>query len=133
QGGTAPAHAFASYMKTAVAGRPVEQFETEVTLPEWQIEPDEEAYGTPDNSVYVDEDGNPIPRGEIEPEVVPAPGRDEEEEQAIDQDWLDRMTGRNAPPREQPLPSRQQPQERAPAREQYREPAPRFQESRPYE
>ena len=60
QGGRAPAQAFAQYMKVAVAKRPVEQFETEVTLPEWQLEPDEESYfGQPDDGVTaVDADGN---------------------------------------------------------------------------
>ncbi|MBZ6381667.1 transglycosylase domain-containing protein [Sphingomonas sanguinis] len=62
-GGTAPAKAFADYMKIAVANRPIEQFETQVTLPEWQLEPDEESYfGEPDNGVAaVDADGNPLP------------------------------------------------------------------------
>ncbi len=61
QGGTAPARAFAAFMKVAVAKRPVEPFDTEVTLPEWQLEPDEEAYfGTPDEGAFVDGDGNPI-------------------------------------------------------------------------
>lgn len=61
QGGTAPARAFAAFMKVAVAKRPVEQFDTAVTLPEWQLEPDEEAYfGTPNNDSLVDGDGNPI-------------------------------------------------------------------------
>ncbi len=62
QGGTAPARAFAQFMKSAVSGRKVEQFDTEVTLPEWQLEPDEEAYfGDPDNGQFVDEDGNLYP------------------------------------------------------------------------
>jgi penicillin-binding protein 1A len=61
QGGTAPARAFAAFMKVATAKRPVEQFDTEVTLPEWQLEPDEEAYfGKPDEGAFVDGDGNPI-------------------------------------------------------------------------
>jgi len=62
-GGTAPAKAFADYMKVAVANRPIEQFETQVTLPEWQLEPDEESYfGQPDDGVTaVDADGNPLP------------------------------------------------------------------------
>jgi penicillin-binding protein 1A len=61
QGGTAPARAFAAFMKVATAKRPVEQFDTEVTLPEWQLEPDEEAYfGRPDEGGFVDADGNPI-------------------------------------------------------------------------
>jgi penicillin-binding protein 1A len=36
QGGTAPARAFAQFMKAAVAKRPIEPFETELTLPDWQ-------------------------------------------------------------------------------------------------
>ena len=45
QGGTAPARAFADFMGVAVANRPVEQFETEVPMPDWQLEPDEEGWG----------------------------------------------------------------------------------------
>src|SRR3546814_16827490 len=41
QGGRAPARAFADYMRVAVARRPVEQFDTEVVLPEWQLEDEE--------------------------------------------------------------------------------------------
>src|SRR3546814_10646027 len=37
-GGHAPARAWHDYMIKAVAGRPVEQFDTQVTLPEWQLE-----------------------------------------------------------------------------------------------
>jgi penicillin-binding protein 1A len=44
QGGRAPATAFAAFMSQAVAARPVEKFETDVTLPEWLLESDEEAY-----------------------------------------------------------------------------------------
>ena len=66
QGGTAPARAFASYMKIAVAGRPVEKFETDATMPAWQLEPDDEVLlsGSPDDYRYVDEQGNlvdPLP------------------------------------------------------------------------
>ncbi len=58
QGGRAPARAFAQFMTVAVAKRPVENFQTEVTLPEWQLEPDEEAYfGNADNGSFVDENG----------------------------------------------------------------------------
>ena len=60
-GGTAPAKAFAAYMKVAVAARPVEQFDTKVTLPEFQLEPDQESYfGEADNGLFVDENGNPV-------------------------------------------------------------------------
>jgi penicillin-binding protein 1A len=120
-GGTAPARAFAQFMTKAVAKRPVEQFETEVTLPEWQEEPDEESYfGQPDNTVFVDEDGNPVgtsrPQDEFAPdppgfgierpvpdyerpqvmpqrEPPPQPGEDR-----LDQEWIDRVTGREPPP-----------------------------------
>ena len=60
QGGRAPARAFADFMKVAVAKRPVEQFETEVTLPEFQIEPDDEAFfGMPDERLF-NPDGTPV-------------------------------------------------------------------------
>ena len=59
QGGTAPARAFAAYMKVAVAKRPVEQFDTNLKLPEWKLEPDEEhLYGDPSEYYYVDDQGN---------------------------------------------------------------------------
>jgi penicillin-binding protein 1A len=64
-GGRAPAHAFADYMKEAVATRPVEQFDTQVTLPEWQLEPDDEAYyGQPDSGVpTIDANGQQVQPG----------------------------------------------------------------------
>jgi penicillin-binding protein 1A len=105
QGGTAPARAFASFMTKAVAKRPVEQFETKVTLPEWQLEPEGNAYyAAPDNSVFVDEDGNPV-AAEPGAEAPPAEGEDR-----LDQDWIDRMTG-NRPPPGQPAPQRLPPRE----------------------
>jgi penicillin-binding protein 1A len=61
QGGTAPAKAFAAYMRVAVAGRPVEQFETQLKLPSWQLEPDDEAqFASPDTYSYIDDQGNMI-------------------------------------------------------------------------
>ena len=63
-GGHAPARAFADYMKVAVSTRPVEQFQTDVKLPEWQLEPDDEAMqGSPDDYYYVDENGNVVHPG----------------------------------------------------------------------
>jgi penicillin-binding protein 1A len=65
QGGTAPARAFHDFMVSAVARRPVEQFETEVPIPDWQLEPGEEMWGLPpvENGIapLVDADGNPLP------------------------------------------------------------------------
>jgi penicillin-binding protein 1A len=65
QGGTAPARAFHDFMTVAVANRPVEQFETQVPLPDWQLTPEEETFG--DTAIdlngmapMVDENGMPI-------------------------------------------------------------------------
>lgn len=135
QGGRAPAQAFAAFMKRAVASRPVEQFDTQVTLPEWQLEPDEEAYfGQPDvdpnagTGGYVDADGNPIdppPALDSGPSEREDPGRgtavDTRQppiteadrprpvpEQRLDREWLDRAVG--APPRPAPSPTPPNPQ-----------------------
>nr|WP_165328635.1 PBP1A family penicillin-binding protein [Sphingosinithalassobacter tenebrarum] len=99
-GGRAPAQAFASFMRRAVARRPVEQFDTEVTLPEWQLEPDERSwYYGPDNGVFVDEDGNPIDPGDP---YYDERGGDRTGEEELDQSWIDRMIGRD---REDPQPT----------------------------
>ncbi len=109
-GGRAPARAFAQFMRAAVARRPIEQFETEVTLPEWQLEPDEESYfGAPDNTMFVDENGNPFAVGEEAPATAPAPPEfdprpappepAEGSPERMDQDWIDRATGRDDRPR----------------------------------
>jgi penicillin-binding protein 1A len=65
QGGTAPARAFHDFMSIAVANRPVETFETQVPIPDWQLTPEEEMYGDQaldENSMQpmVDENGMPI-------------------------------------------------------------------------
>ncbi len=111
-GGTAPARAWAAYMKPATASRPIEQFETQVTLPEWQLEPDEETYfGQPDGDAggqMVDEDGNPIPQPSIdeqqqqqraEDQGVRPPAADAPPAQQLD-DLIDRVTGRDGQPRD---------------------------------
>lgn len=104
-GGRAPARAFASYMKAATASRPVEQFETEVTLPEWQLEPDEEAFGAPDNGMMVDENGLPLgPPVDAEdaPSAQPSTTGQGEAPQRIDQGWIDEVLGRSERPAQQP-------------------------------
>lgn len=111
-GGTAPARAWHDFMIKAVANRPIEQFETQVTLPEAQLEPDAESYyGGPDNGLFVDPDGNPVTGGipgagpgdrqpprsehlEIDDDgnpIIPSP-----QPERLDQDWIDRVTGRDA-------------------------------------
>jgi penicillin-binding protein 1A len=99
QGGTAPARAFADFMRVAVANRPVEQFETEVPMPDWQLEPDEEAWGLPyeqEGGLLVDENGMAIspPVDPLAP--VPAPGQPG----GPDQTELDRIFASPPPPRE---------------------------------
>jgi penicillin-binding protein 1A len=64
QGGTAPARAFAAYMRYAVKDRPVEEFDTDLQLPEWQLEPDDEyMLGDPEDYYFIDEQGNLIEPG----------------------------------------------------------------------
>ncbi|MBY0300160.1 transglycosylase domain-containing protein [Sphingomonas ginsenosidimutans] len=142
-GGTAPARAFAQFMKAAVAGRPIEQFDTQVTLPEAQLEPDAESYyGAPDNMSFVDDDGNPLPvdaprapagdpdyypdrpggppppAGIQQPLQGPQRPRDDLAPpdtggERLDQDWLDRVTGQGVPRRD---PGRAQPPRESPDR-----------------
>ncbi|MCA1662457.1 MAG: PBP1A family penicillin-binding protein [Novosphingobium sp.] len=119
QGGTAPARAFAAYMRYAVARRPVEKFDTELKLPEWQLEPDDEAYyGDPDDYYYVDDQGNLIEPGRpLEIPGDPMIPRDTDDEppppggglpptapppQAAGDDFLDQATGRGAPDPQRP-------------------------------
>ncbi|MEG3149359.1 PBP1A family penicillin-binding protein [Sphingomonas sp. ZT3P38] len=115
QGGTAPARAFAAFMKPAVASRPIEQFETQVTLPEWELEPDQESYfGEPDNGLFVDADGNPVEPGavrqadpgtpRVDPDGNPMP-QDEERApppERLDQEWMDQVLGRTPRPARSP-------------------------------
>ncbi len=69
-GGTAPARAFAQYMRYAVAKRPVEKFDTDLKLPDWQLEPDDEQLqGNPDDYYYTDDQGNMIPGGQGQGQV----------------------------------------------------------------
>jgi len=99
-GGTAPARAWAAFMKPATAKRPIEQFQTQVTLPEWQLEPDEESYfGEPGNETEgVTVDGQPIAPGAEQPGVAPdaqvPPAGDEDRPTRLD-DLLDRVVGRD--------------------------------------
>ena len=92
QGGTAPARAFHDFMVVAVANRPVEQFDTQVPLPDWQLLPEEEFldFGNTDMNAMapmVDENGMPtgIPPGyqqvppgpQVNPDGTGDPGQQE--------------------------------------------------------
>ena len=112
-GGHAPARAFADYMKVAVAKRPVEEFDTKLQLPEWQLEPDDEyLQGNPDDYYYIDENGNLVEPGGTRPDdqpryddgsVGPGPGPgapqvpDYGPPPAASDDFLNRATGENRP------------------------------------
>lgn len=75
QGGTAPARAFHDFMTVAVATRPVEQFETQVPMPDWQLTPEEQMYGdqaVDSNSMQPMVDENGMPLGAPQPQL-PAP------------------------------------------------------------
>ncbi len=129
QGGTAPARAFAAYMRYAVAKRPVEEFDTELKLPDWQLEPDDELLqGDPEDYYFIDEQGNLVERGrpaeddpgnpgdaalrrdqpdfgaEEEYEDAPPRGRIGDMDQAASDDFLNQATGSSRPP---PAPTRQ--------------------------
>jgi penicillin-binding protein 1A len=123
QGGTAPARAFSDFMKVAVAKRPVEQFETQAPLPDWQLEPDEEAWGMELNETapLVDADGNPIGVEVVRPSDpnAPPPG-----EGQVDQQWLDEVLRRNPENRPQPEPAQRQPRQQPPVQPSDRAPDP---------
>src|SRR6059058_5166566 len=106
QGGTAPARAFHDFMSVAVASRPVEQFETQVPMPDWELTPEEEMYGDQaidanDMQPMVDENGMPIGTPPPEPgypqqqPMVRPDGTGEPTQQQLDQAF---------PPQQQPPP-----------------------------
>jgi penicillin-binding protein 1A len=116
QGGTAPARAFAAYMRAATAKRPPEKFQTDLKLPTQQLEPDDETLqnstdgyfsvdpnGTISNHPGAGAAGGDMPampqRNRDDTQVVP-----DEAGQAANDEFLDRATGRppGAPRRKPP-------------------------------
>jgi penicillin-binding protein 1A len=125
QGGTAPARAFHDFMGVAVANRPVEQFQTQVPMPDWQLSPEEEMYGDQPvdandmGPMMVDENGMPIgtpPPGDqgyppqqqpmINPDGTGAPTQQE-----LDQAFPPQQPAVRRPPG---YPAQPQPQQRQP-------------------
>jgi penicillin-binding protein 1A len=113
QGGRAPASAFHDHMVRAVASRPVEAFDTQVTLPNWQVEGEEGNWtGEPDDFLLVDPDGNPLAEGSGPPsrddvtvrEERPEPEVVAPEGEQLNEEWLDRVTRRPPPPPRDPPP-----------------------------
>ncbi len=106
QGGRAPAQAFASYMRYAVKSRPVEEFDVTLELPEWQLEPDQEAlFGEPDDYYYIDEQGNMVEPGRRDPDGEPFDiegERGPNAPPAASQDFLEEATGGTLPQNQRP-------------------------------
>nr|WP_051531079.1 PBP1A family penicillin-binding protein [Sphingomonas sp. URHD0057] len=127
QGGTAPARAFHDFMTIAVANRPVEQFETQVPIPDWQLTPEEEMFGdmaVDANAIQpmVDENGMPIgmpPADQGLPQQQPMvrpDGTGEPSQQELDQAFPPQQRPANQyPSRPQPPPQPRQPDPLAPA------------------
>ncbi len=71
-GGRAPARAFADFMAQAVATRPIVPFQTQVTLPDSAIEPDDEAYygSQPDGGIPTLDDNGQV----VAPQRAPDDG-----------------------------------------------------------
>jgi penicillin-binding protein 1A len=92
QGGTAPARAWAMFMRTAVAKRPVEEFDTDVTFPE-RLEDEEALMDEEGQEILLDENGNPIER--------PLPGdaggfpQEAIEPEVPNEEWIDQALGRS--------------------------------------
>jgi penicillin-binding protein 1A len=144
-GGTAPARAFHDFMAVAVASRPVEQFQTQVPMPDWQLEPEEQYPGDEyldfNMAPLLDEYGNPIgpqpqgyPPGTYPPQGYPQqqqlPQQQQQQQNGpLTQQWLDNVlgTGRDRQPQRQPgqqVPPTMQPQpEQQQPRPQPRQPA----------
>jgi penicillin-binding protein 1A len=120
QGGTAPARAFHDFMSVAVANRPVEQFQTQVPMPDWQLTPEEQIYGDQpvdmnDMGPMVDENGLPIgtPRDQVYPPSQ-QPMVNPEGTGAPSQQDLDQAFPPQQPPTRRPSPYPPQPQPRYP-------------------
>jgi penicillin-binding protein 1A len=79
-------------MKAAVAKRPVEQFNTDVTFPE-RLEDEEALMGEDGQEILLDENGNPID----EPLPGDAGGVPQEaiEPETPDEEWIDQALGRS--------------------------------------
>jgi penicillin-binding protein 1A len=91
QGGTAPAQAWAAYMRVAVSKRPVETFDTDVTFPE-RLEGEEGIEGE-GSEILVDENGMPI-EGAPQGDAGGVPQEMTEPEQ-LDEAWIDEALGRS--------------------------------------
>ncbi|MEM7689506.1 MAG: PBP1A family penicillin-binding protein [Pseudomonadota bacterium] len=118
QGGRAPAQAFAAFMRYAVKDRADVPFDTELNLPDWMLEQDEEyLYGEPDEYYYIDEQGNLVEPGrtQFEEAFDLPPGSTSEDAEAAEPppaasaDFLEQATGQNLPADDPPARTRPTP------------------------
>lgn len=130
QGGRAPARAFADFMRYAVSRRPVEEFDTEVTLPEWQLESEDDAYfGDPyEDEVFVDENGMPVGGDPGAYGDDPRYSEDVVAPNEMDEDWLNEVLRRTERPRRA---ERRRDEPTPPVDQRPRQPAIRPQEEQP--
>ncbi len=114
QGGRAPAQAFAAYMRYAVKDRADIPFDTEVNLPDWMLETEEEyLFGDPDEYYYIDEQGNRVDPGrsdfeeafELEPGATSGELEPDEPPPAASLDFLEEATGQDLPADAPPAPT----------------------------
>jgi penicillin-binding protein 1A len=120
-GGTAPARAFAAFMRPAVANRPVQQFQA-TPLPDLDFDEDNAYFGEPDNGLFVDENGNPInPNGGYpgdQPDNIPPadgsypPGVPIQQPQVQQQQMQPRPYQQAVPQQQVPAPAAPPPQDR---------------------
>ena len=128
QGGRAPAQAFAAYMRYAVKDRADMPFDTELNLPDWMKEQEDEyLYGDPDEYYYIDEQGNLVEPGrtEFEDAFDLPPGSTSDTPEPVEPppaaslDFLQEATGQDTlpgdppaapPPATRPRPRREPPQ-----------------------
>jgi penicillin-binding protein 1A len=123
QGGTAPARAFHDFMAVAVANRPVENFQTEVPMPDWNLDTEEDNFGLGNelgSEPLVDEYGNPRPGQPVD--TIPVPGQQlpqqpqgpqqqQQTTEQLDQQWLDQVLPPGSARRQPgPQPQPQRPQ-----------------------
>ncbi|HEX2624698.1 MAG TPA: PBP1A family penicillin-binding protein, partial [Sphingomicrobium sp.] len=143
QGGTAPARAFHDFMSVAVAKRPIEQFETQVPMPDWQLSPEEEVFGDApadanDMAPMVDENGMPIgipPPDQGYPQqqqpMIRPDGTGQPTQQELDQAFPPQQQQQMQPQRLPPYPQPRQPQPQPPPRQPQPESTPPADPSQP--
>jgi penicillin-binding protein 1A len=118
QGGTAPARAFHDFMSVAVANRPVQQFETQVPMPDWQLSPEEEIYG--DQPVDMNDTGPLVDANGMPLGMPPQPSDQQQQQPMVNPDGTGAPTQQEL---DQAFPPQQQPIRRPPP---YGTPPPRY-------